>query len=830
MLKSIQKNTINMKKICILCSFCLCFFSAFAQPKTAKKYGCHFAHNHSGAAQTSARSFANNSRSDSFDILHYDIFLDISNYAAKTINGKCKVAYSPKIAGIQQFTLDLLGLTVDSIHGNDGTALAFQHQGLYLNIALPQSTVIGQNSDLTVWYHGTPIQSSSGFGGVYFEDNYIYNLSIGLNDDPHNFGHAWFPCFDNFRERSTYDFHLTTTLPFRAYSVGDLQSETLEANNKVTRHYGINLPVTSYQVSFAAANYAPIKRSHSGIYGNEYPLLLLAKATDTTATKTAFLPFLGDAIDCFETWYGPYNWSSVGYALTPRGAMENPGNTIYPQFLIEPANIESHLNIMAHELAHNWWGNVVTVGTEQDMWIKEGPAEYSSQLFLDYAFGKKEFINALKSNTYDVLRNAHYDDFAFLPLSPMPHEVTYGTHTYNKGAMVMHNLHSYLGDSLYQKGMTKLQTSMKYRNMSAAEFRDSLSAHTGYNLTYFFEDQVFSPGFTDFEINEVTISTNANGQFEASVRVQQKVRKAPHLYRNVPVEVTFRGQNGQLSHHKMIVSEDTTAIFSVPFEPKMTYLNTNQFMNLASLGYEKTVKNNGNITATNASFSITVKGVTPTDSAFIRIEHHWTKPDITPNLPADLRISNNHYWTFDGIWGSNFIGTGLVRFNKSTDNTELDADLVSITEDSLIVLYRPDGHSNWARFPRATILHLGSMTDGNGFARLDTMLRGEYAFANGELEAYSAVNQPIADRIKLNITPNPVQDLMTFSLKNVKKGGYFYQIIDALGRVVLDEKITIDGDNFLKSVEVNSLESGMYIMRIYDKYQNLVSVEKLEKI
>jgi Peptidase family M1 domain/Secretion system C-terminal sorting domain len=609
-----------------------------------------------------------------------------------------------------------------------------------------------------------------------------------------------------------------------------LQSETLGINNKVTRHYNVSLPLTTYQVSFAAANYAPIKRSHSGIYGNEYPLLLLAKAPDTNATKTAFLPYLGDAMDCFEHWFGPYNWSSVGYALTPRGAMENPGNTIYPQAFIEPVNLDAHLNIMSHELAHNWWGNVVTVGSEQDMWIKEGPAEYGAHLFMEFAFGKKEFTNVIKNNTYNVLRDAHYDDGGFLPLSPMPHAVTYGTHTYNKGAMVLHNLRAYLGDSLFQKGMTQLQTSMRYRHMSAAEFRDSLSAHTGFDLTYFFEDQVFSTGFTDFEINNLSINPNADGQFDATITVQQKVRAAPHLYKNVPVEVTFRGQNGQLSHHRMIVSEEETATFSVPFEPKMTYLNGNQLMNLASMSYEKVVKNNGNITATNASFSITVKGATPVDSAFIRVEHHWVKPDVTPNLPAGLRISANHYWTFDGIWGENFIGNGLVRYNKTTDNTELDADLVSVTEDSLIVLYRPNGASDWTRFPRATVLYLGSHFDGNGFVRLDTMLRGEYAFANGDLEVFSAINEANKNTVNLSISPNPVQDILFVSLHNFVKKEANLQIIDVSGRIIHQEKTNIETSDFQKSMDISSLNQGFYFLKLKDEKGNLIGFEKFEKI
>ncbi|MCC7246817.1 MAG: hypothetical protein IT269_14120, partial [Saprospiraceae bacterium] len=586
-----------MKQFFTLFLFTLVTHVLYSQPADLQRYGCRFAHQHLNhlplTAERQAAQAASNARSDTFDILHYRIFTDLTETTAKTISGNTEVFFSPKLPDIGNITLDLLALTVDSVQTLSGQPLAYTHQGLSLKITLQEALAVGDTGSLRVFYHGKPIQSTSNFGGVYFDAGYIYNLSIGLNDDPHNFGHAWFPCFDNFQERSTYEMSFMTVAPYRAYAVGDFVSEFPIGPNRSLRSYKMDLPLATYQVSFAAANYGEVKGNIEGAFGDDIPLLLLSKLPDTNKVKTAFLPYIGDAVRGFELWYGRHTWNRVGYAMTTRGAMENPGNIIYPDFLIQPANLSTHLEIMSHELAHHWWGDVVTVGSESDMWIKEGPAEYGSHQFFEYIDGKNEFIERLRANTHTVLKNAHYDDGGFLPLSPMPHEVTYGTHTYNKGAMVMHNLRAYLGDSLFASGMQHLQEAFRFDNMNAYEMRDTLSAFTGVDLTDFYEDCVFSPGFTDIDVETVTLAPNNNtpGHFYATVKVRQQVRAAPHLYHNVPVEVNFRSATGQTADFSMVVpAEEGVATFDVPFEPAMTYLNGSQRLNTACIAFDKVAK------------------------------------------------------------------------------------------------------------------------------------------------------------------------------------------------------------------------------------------------
>jgi len=209
----------------------------------------------------------------------------------------------------------------------------------------------------------------------------------------------------------------------------------------------------------------------------QIPIQFVAKAQDTSATKTA-LQYVGQAVDAFEFWFGPYQWDKVGYVLASNGAMEHATLIAYPDRTVRNGNQFANNRLMAHELAHHWWGDYMTVRQASDMWVKEGTAEYSAHLFVEYAFGQEEFIDFVKDNHYDVLHGAHLADGAYYAISGMPQSNTYGVHTYNKGASMIHNLRGYLGDSLFRVGTQSLLETYAYDAADAVQFRDQMMIAT----------------------------------------------------------------------------------------------------------------------------------------------------------------------------------------------------------------------------------------------------------------------------------------------------------------------------------------------------------------
>lgn len=194
----------------------------------AQPYGCHY-HDHELVPDepdilriSQQQTWA--ARSDSADIFHYDIWLEVPN-SGTIIQARTTLLWGPKIEDLDTLTLDLAQLTVDSVIV-DGQTADFLHEDPFLKVILPSTLAPGDTGSVKVYYQGQPLRDPV-WGGFYFESGYAYNLGIGITSNPPNFGRAWYPCFDNFVERATYDIRVFTRGNRRGYAIGDFVEEIL---------------------------------------------------------------------------------------------------------------------------------------------------------------------------------------------------------------------------------------------------------------------------------------------------------------------------------------------------------------------------------------------------------------------------------------------------------------------------------------------------------------------------------------------------------------------------------------------------------------------------
>lgn len=796
----------------LLASLLFSPFSNGQPPADYHQYGCKFVKNKLHKLQLSpderGRFGTADTRSDSIDILHYTIDLDVRDYGSQKIKGACTIDFSAKVDGISEIKLDLLQLQVDSVQA-DGMLLPFLYDGSYLTITLPQTLNAAGQMTLTIFYQGNPVADPSGFGGLVFEDGIIYNLGIGLSGSTgkYNYGRGWFPCFDNFVERATYDFTITSGGNRKAFCVGTFLEEEDLGNGVFKRKYSMVQPLPTYLVGVAAGNYKAIETVHEGSSG-EIPILLVGKAGDTSAMKNSF-QYLGGAIDAFEDWFGDYFWEQVGFVLTTAGAMEHATLIAYPDFVVGNGPSFSMNRLMAHELAHHWWGNRTTLSGPENMWIKEGNAEYSAHLFTEFNFGKEAFKKQVMDNWQEVLKTAHIDDDGFQPLSGIPYEQTYGTHTYNKGASIMHNLRAYLGDTLFSSGMTALLENFTYQSINAEQFRDFLSANTGIDLYWFFEDQIFNPGFTNFELESVIVNQTGSN-YNVEVTVEQKVRAAPKLYSQVPLEITFFDENWN-SYTVDFIADGalTTTSFDLPFNPVLQVLNDNQRMNMARLQNRHVIKEIGSVSTSYTDlYQINVTEIT--DSALLNVVHHWVAPDPIQTSPEQYRLSNTHYWSFSGHFKGDFAAKVRFAYTGNSEN-QLDYDLVAETEDSLVLLWRPNAQTDWVEYPYYEKQLVGA-NNGFGFVTAEPLLMGDYCFANGE--TITLDNQETKQVSSITVFPNPASEFLKiqFSDDLLLDSGRI-RLLDALGRSWKEMTVS---QQPVASLAISSVPPGTYFVLVED--------------
>ncbi|MBV6440375.1 MAG: hypothetical protein EPGJADBJ_02043 [Saprospiraceae bacterium] len=691
-------------------------------------------------------------RSDSLDILHTEVTVNILN--APQIAARCRIQFTPKVSGVPEIRLDLEELTIDSV-SLDGAPTAFTKTNNLLIIPFPAIPAPGDTSSLDIVYHGQPVTDASNWGGFYNQSGYTFNLGVGFAADPHSFGRAWFPCFDNFVERSTFGVAIISPPNKPGYSNGVLVSESQQAG-QVERSWKIEQPIPSYLACFSAGPYTSWKRNYDSI-----PVEIAAAAGDTNKVKATF-QHLPQAIACFKHWYGPYLWPKIGYSLVPfnSGAMEHATNVaIGRPFIDGSLNYET---LWAHELSHHWWGDLATCSTAEDMWLNEGWAVYSEHLFTEWVYGTAAFRDAVRDNFLDVLEDAHVTEGGYRAVSGVPHDLTYGTHVYNKGPVVAHNLRGYLGDSLFRVGIQAALGATQFDDWSSAELRDKLSAATGEDLTDFFEDWVFSPGFPHFSIDSVQELPSVDSLVTFKIFVKQKRRGAPHFHQNVPLEFTFVNHSWQRTTRTATVSgENSEVILSVPFQyaPQFIWVNTNLKLTLARAEKELVVKTPGNKNFAPAKMTINISALP--DSALIRVEHHYAMPDTAGSANPNGYILTTRYWTieadlpdgFDAYAGIFYDGKGQLDQN----DTELFAQ-TSASEDSILLLYRPAVGLPWTEYPTYTRNKLTSPTDKYGYLKIDHVQPGQYTIAKGVSTV--AAGEPARERPFASASPNPADSLV----------------------------------------------------------------------
>lgn len=803
-------NFYNMRIAIFILALIGLRLSTTAQP--LEMYGCHMRHQLANQRvdpeQENNLWAASVERSDSFDILDYDLTIDLRKMSQSTLSGKAVVTFTPKIAGLDYIPLDLLKLNVDSVFFEDVVA-QYEYNGVLLNIHAGYDLEIGKSYRVTVQYHGVPKTSTSGFGGFYFEDGIAYNLGIGLTDDPHNFGRSWFPCFDNFVERSTYTYRVITNNDITSYSVGNLIDEQPYDDKSKIRVFRMEQQIPTYLSAIAASTYVSYEYNYNGIYG-DVPVQLISKPADQSKVINAFSA-LGSAIDALESWYGPYPFERVGYVMTTRGAMEHPNCIAYP--VTSTSGNAADRRLFSHELCHLWWGDLLTLRTQADMWIKEGNAEYGAHLFDEYLSGRASFERLVNENRYDVITTAHVSDGRYLPLSPMPKDITYGVTTYKKGAMVMHSLRGYLGDDLFRAAQQKVLQDYAYSNLTAYSYRDALSAASGVDLTDFFDRWVFDIGFYDFVISDFH-KVDIPG-YTHEIKIKQKLLKSNGFCKDAPVVLTFVDQDNNLSNQRVITTgEESTILLNLSFVPKAVFLNYPMALNLAQFSSLQNVKKTGNISFSFSNLSISASEVKDSTLAFM--ENHLTAPD--PGTNSAIRVNDKHFWKFTIADPEKVSFTGKIEYNLTWDS-----DLLQNGEDSIQLFYRPSGIEEWSLYPFYT-KKTGSLTDKKGSFLLTQFLPGEYTTGNIDPTALSN-NELLASSGR--IYPNPAHSEVSFSVKGFNtplNDSYTFTLTDMLG-IKRYEKLVTDGESKIRLA--SGLSPGIYLATVRDKGNKVLTIDKL---
>lgn len=700
-------------------------------------------------------SMTNTYSQDTVDAIKYSINLDLGNRNPNAFSGYTDIYMRTTKAGMNSFSLDLQVANVDSVL-IDGTQLeTFDYNRRYLSLDIPSSISMGDTFCVRVYYNGTESVESYGFGGIHFDNHIIYNLGAAIKAVPHNYGRAWYPCFDNFTDKATYDFHITVRPGWTAYCNGTLQSTSTNADSSTTFHWKECKPMPTYLVSVAAGNFTTLNYTLQGAE-HSYPTTLAFFDQDTNTVKQAFA-LLEQAFPMYEECFGPYDWGRIGYVATPVGSMEHCSNIALTQQCFSDMS-ESYQSVIIHELAHSWFGNAVTCASEHDMWFNEGGASFCEEVGFEAALGKEYSDTYYKNLLSYILRTLHYTDGGYLPIYGLPSDKTYSTTVYDKGALVYHSLRGYMGKELFYSAIRQLMQRNKFTSMDSYAIRDSLSAYSGMDLTDFFDFHVFGPGFLSYSID--SLITNGNN---ATTFVRQRLVGTTTYANSNRVPITFFSSSMDTATRiATFDGESGSATFELPFAPAFAIVDYYNEISDAVCREAVEIKNTQRH---NMAYAYAGLQATSFNSkAWINIDHHWIMPDTAfAHHQAIKRMSPNRYWKITGnLPQDNTIkGRFWYAVHSNNEYQYLDKGFLdrSNSVDSLILLYRPNSNSEWTP--------ISATREGNkqGYMITGNIQQGEYALAIGYKDLMGITN-PNNQNSQPAIFPNPIKDHFTISLPN----------------------------------------------------------------
>jgi len=284
---------------------------------------------------------------------------------------------------------------------------------------------------------------------------------------------------------------MTFTVPYDKYlaSNGVLVEHTKNpVDSTAVFHWVEEHQTATYLVCLAMDDYTIVEYS----VNDTLPVYIYTTRDDSVKSAIHFenVPAM---VDIYTELFGPYPFDKVGYALTPNGAMEHQTCISYPYSIVSPTHTYDWL--IAHELSHQWWGDWVTVGDWRDIWLNEGFATYSEQLFFEKFYDKDAYDNKVRADM-----RAYFQAEAVEGTLPIyDHPVMWGVHSYQKGGIVLHMLRNVIGDSAFFKSLREYGRRFAFSSVTTPDYQNVVEEFSGRDMDWFFDQWIYGPGFPVYD-------------------------------------------------------------------------------------------------------------------------------------------------------------------------------------------------------------------------------------------------------------------------------------------------------------------------------------------
>ncbi len=448
-----------------------------------------------------------------------DLVLDIPN---KSFHGTCTITLAPIRSNINQLLLDAVNLNIESVQV-DGKPQPFDYDSEQLHIQLQTPTEAGKEIKVAIAYGVEKPQR-----GLYFvgPDKHYPNKPTQVwtqgEDEDSRF---WFPCFDYPGQLATSEIRVKVPKPFIAISNGELIATQEDGEDKIY-HWLQQQVHPTYLMTLAVGDFAEIEDEWQGKPVTYY----VEKGYEEDARRS--MGKTPQMIEFFSEKFGyPYPYPKYAQVCVDDfifGGMENTSTTLLTDrcLLDERAALDNQRSesLVAHELAHQWFGDLVVIKHWSHAWIKEGMASYSEVFWTDHEYGADDAAYYLlgEARSYLAEDSSRYRRPIVTHVYREAIEL-YDRHLYEKGACVYHMIRTELGDELFWKAIHTFVQDNAHNTVETIDLLRAIEKATGRNLLFLFDQYVFRGGHPDYKLG---YSWDADSQLAKVTVTQTQVKEA----------------------------------------------------------------------------------------------------------------------------------------------------------------------------------------------------------------------------------------------------------------------------------------------------------------
>lgn len=500
------------------------------------------------------------------DVTRYQFSVTL-NDLNDTIAGQAVINFIWKNAA-DSISLDLTsinsknkGMTVDQVLLVRGatTIQGFRHTADKINIKFSTAGKKGDSVSVSVSYHGIPAD------GLIISKN-KYNHRTFFADNWPNRGHNWIPCVDDPGDKAAVDFIITAPAHYETISNGIKIEETSLTNNRKLSHWREDVAIGTKVMVIGAAEFAV---QLSGMINDCIPVYSYVYPEDREkgfydySLAASILPF-------FIKEVGPYGYKKLAnvQSKTLFGGLENANTIFYAENSITGTRASETL--LAHEIAHQWFGNMATEKSFAHLWLSEGFATFMTIYYMEKRYGQDTANYMLMKDRQQVAEFARGSERSVVD-EDKDYMALLNSNSYAKGGWILHMLRRELGDTTFFKGVRTYYAEYAGKNADTRDLQAVFEKVSGKKLNVFFDQWLYKPGVPELEISWKNVS-GAKGE----VLIVQK-QKNTFVF---PLTIRFKSAGGKVWQEKFQVSQMTQRfklqsgekISSVEVDPGMSLL------------------------------------------------------------------------------------------------------------------------------------------------------------------------------------------------------------------------------------------------------------------